>query len=140
MTTASAYEPMSTDDRISAAVKALMAARGVKTERLAAAIGVSRNQTFAKLRGASTWKASEVEAIADVFNVAIGDIYAGMGLLNNDEAPRLVGRRASTSGAPSGTRTPDPLIQSLRPDAETSSRSTSPPGGGLSHEDPRDYP
>ena len=64
-----------------------MAARGVRADHLAAMIGISRNQTFVKLRGDSPWKASEVEALAEHFGVSIADLYAGFGLLDNDEAP-----------------------------------------------------
>ncbi len=89
-----------------------MAARDVRADDLALAIGVSRNQTFAKLRGASTWKASEVEEIARYFGVAIGSLYEGMGLLGDTTKPRRMSDGASRGGAPSGIRTPDPLIKS----------------------------
>ncbi len=58
-----------------------MAARGIRTEVLAAEIGVIRNQTFAKLRGASPWKASEVFSIAEFFGVRVQDLFDGLGLL-----------------------------------------------------------
>ncbi|MCL6423871.1 helix-turn-helix domain-containing protein [Brachybacterium sp. JHP9] len=95
MITASAYAPLTTDDRISASAKALMAARGIRTEELALAIGISRNPMFAKLRGSSAWKASEVAAMADYFGVGLDALFEGLGLLEHDEAPRSSDRGAS---------------------------------------------
>ena len=113
MSAAQSYpNPIPADTYISAAAKALMAARDVKADELAGVIGSSRRAVFTKLSGGSPWKAGEVQALADYFDVPIADLFAGLGLLGNDEAPRPGGRRASTVGAPSGIRTPDPLIKS----------------------------
>ena len=102
----------STDARISAAVRALAAGRGMRNVELKDVIGVGANAVFMKLRGDSHWKASEVEALADHFGVEIGDLYRGLGLFGGTTKPRRSRDGASVSGAPSGTRTPDPLIKS----------------------------
>ena len=59
------------------------------------------------------WKASEVEAVADYFDVSVGDLFDGLGLFRDTKKPPRLAGGASSSGAPSGTRTPDPLIKRL---------------------------
>ena len=58
------------------------------------------------------WKASEVEAVADYFDVSVGDLFDGLGLFRDTKKPHRMTGGAYSSGAPSGTRTPDPLIKS----------------------------
>lgn len=103
---------VSADERISAAVRALAAGRGVRNADLAPVVGTSRATIFAKIKGDAAWKASEVEAVADYFEVSVGDLFCGLGLFGDAKKPHRSTGGASASGAPSGTRTPDPLIKS----------------------------
>lgn len=100
------------DERIAAAVRALAAGRGVRTVDLAPVIGVGKTRIFAKLKGEAVWKASEVDAVARYFGVSVGDLFDGLGLFGETKKPHRMTGGASPSGAPSGTRTPDPLIKS----------------------------
>ena len=102
----------SADQRIAAAVRALAAGRGIKNSELAPIIGTSRATVFAKVKGDAPWKAEEIEAVATYFGVTVGDLFGGLGIFGHDEAPRSARPRGFSSGAPSGTRTPDPLIKS----------------------------
>lgn len=106
-------ETPTTDERIAAAVRALAAGRGVRAVDLAPIIGIGKTRVFAKLKGEAMWKASEVEAVADYFDVSVGELFDGLGLFRDTKKPHRVTGGASSSGAPSGTRTPDPLIKSL---------------------------
>ncbi len=100
------------DQRIAAAVRALAAGRGVKNAELAPIIGASRATVFAKVKGEAPWKANEVELVAEYFDVSVGDLFDGLGLFRDTKKPHRVTGGASSSGAPSGIRTPDPLIKS----------------------------
>lgn len=102
----------SADERISAAVRALAAGRGVKNAELGPVIGAGRATIFAKVKGDTPWKANEIEAIAEFFDVSVGDLFDGLGLFGETKKPHRMTGGASPSGAPSGTRTPDPLIKS----------------------------
>ena len=51
-------------------------------------LGVSPNAVFMKLRGDSPWKAAEVEAVAEFFDVSVGDLYSGLGLFGDAKSPR----------------------------------------------------
>ncbi len=72
-------------------------------------LGVSPNAVFMKLRGDSPWKAAEVEAVAEFFDVSVGDLYSGLGLFGDAKNPRRDRDGGFSLSAPSGTRTPDPL-------------------------------
>ncbi|WP_460477722.1 helix-turn-helix domain-containing protein [Brachybacterium huguangmaarense] len=85
---------VSADHRIASAVRALAAGRGVRNAELAPIVGVSRASMFAKAKGDSPWKAEEIEAVADYFDVSVADLFNGLGLFGNDEAPA-----ASATGA-----------------------------------------
>ena len=100
------------DARISAAVRALAAGNGLKNAELAPILGIHRASVFAKIKGETSWKASEVAALARFFDVPVGDLFDGLGLFGDTKKPHRVTGGASSSGAPSGTRTPDPLIKS----------------------------
>ena len=102
----------SADQRISAAVRALAAGRGVKNAELAPVIGASRATIFAKVKGEAPWKANEIESVAAYFDVSVGDLFDGLGLFRDTKKPHRMTGGASSSGAPSGIRTPDPLIKS----------------------------
>ncbi len=104
-------EAPTADERIAAAVRALAAGRGVRAVDLAPIIGIGKTRVFAKLKGEAMWKASEVEAVADYFDVSVADLFDGLGLFRDAKRPHRSGG-ASLAGAPSGTRTPDPLIKS----------------------------
>ena len=99
-------------DRPAAAVRALAAGRGVRAVDLAPVIGIGKTRVFAKLKGEAMWKASEVESVADFFDVSVGDLFDGLGLFRDAKKPHPVTDGASSGGAPSGTRTPDLLIKS----------------------------
>jgi hypothetical protein len=47
--------------------------------------------------------------------VTVGDLYDGLCLFGDTKKPHRSTGEASSSGAPSGTRTPDPLIKSPGP-------------------------
>ena|SRR5699024_1750819 len=100
------------DQRISAAVRALAAGRGVKNAELGPIIGASRATVFAKVKGEAPWKANEIQSIADYFDVSVGDLFDGLGLFRDTKKPHRMTGGASSGGAPSGTRTPDLLIKS----------------------------
>ena len=100
------------DQRIAAAVRALAAGRGVKNAELAPVIGTGRATVFAKVKGEVPWKANEIEAVADYFDVSVGELFDGLGLFRDTKKPHRMTGGASSAGAPSGTRTPDPLIKS----------------------------
>ena len=53
-----------------------------------------------------------MEAVADYFDVSVGDLFDGLGLFRDTKKPHRMTGGASSSSAPSGTRTPDPLIKS----------------------------
>ncbi|MGO3503858.1 helix-turn-helix domain-containing protein [Brachybacterium tyrofermentans] len=100
------------DARISAAVRALAAGTGLKNAELAPVLGIHRASVFAKLKGETAWKASEVASLARYFDVPVGDLFDGLGLFRDAKKPHRVTGGASSSGAPSGIRTPDPLVKS----------------------------
>ena len=85
-----------------------MAARGIKADEIATVIGASRRPVFAKLGGSSPWKAYEVQALAEHFDVSIADLFAGLGLLGNDEAPRSARPRGSDIGCAIRDSNPGP--------------------------------
>lgn len=75
--------PTLTDQVISATVRALYNGRTIDGKRMTAddvadAIGVSHGTISNRLREGG-WKAVEVKALADYFNVAVTDLYSGMG-------------------------------------------------------------
>lgn len=106
-------DPRHDDDaRISAAVRALAAGNGLKNAEIAPILGIHRSSVFAKIKGETSWKASEVAALARYFGVPVGDLFDGLGLFGETKKPHRMTGGASPSGAPSGTRTPDPLIKS----------------------------
>lgn len=100
------------DARISAAVRALAAGTGLKNAELAPVLGIHRASVFAKLKGETSWKASEVASLARYFDVPVGDLFDGLGLFRETKKPHRMTGGASSGGAPSGTRTPDLLIKS----------------------------
>ena len=83
--------------------------------------GVGSLQPFGPLGGAAQsslprskgapWKAKEIEYAASYFDVPVADLFDGLGLFRDAKRPHRSGG-ASLAGAPSGTRTPDPLIKS----------------------------
>ncbi len=105
-------EHVDDDARISAAVRALAAGTGLKNADLAPVLNIHRASVFAKLKGETPWKAGEVATLARYFDVPVGDIFDGLGLFRDTKKPHRRTGGASTVGAPSGIRTPDPLIKS----------------------------
>ena len=99
------------DSRISAAVRALAAGTGLKNTELAPVLGIHRASVFPKLKGETSWKASEVATLARYFDVPVGNLFDGLGVFGDAKRPHLEGG-ASLAGASSGIRTPDPLIKS----------------------------
>ena len=67
-----------TDTRISATVNGLAASQGLSKERLAELIGMSRS-TFFRHLASGGWSAVEVQQLADVLGVTVGDLYDGLG-------------------------------------------------------------
>lgn len=106
-------ETPNVDQRIAASVRALAAGRGMRNVELSDVLGVGANAVFMKLRGDSPWKATEVAALAEHFDVSVGDLFDGLGLFGDTTKPHRRTGGASSVGAPSGIRTPDPLIKSL---------------------------
>ena len=104
------FSSESVDERISAAVRALAALNGVKHTDLKDVLGIGQNSIFTKLRGDSPWKASEVAALAEYFDVPISYLFDGFSSLRNKKTPAMKAR--AFGSAPSGIRTPDPLIKS----------------------------
>lgn len=84
-----------TDERIAAAVRALAAGRGVRTVDLAPVIGIGKTRIFAKLKGEAPWRATEVEAVAQYFDVSVGDLFDGLGLFRDTKKPHRVTGGAS---------------------------------------------
>lgn len=68
-----------TDHRISAAVRALLSGRGMPPKEAALLIDIPKGTMYSKLNGTSPWKASEVEALARLFDVRLTDLYDGLG-------------------------------------------------------------
>lgn len=77
----------SVDERIAASVRALTAGRGMRNVELKEVLGIGSNAIFMKLRGDSPWKASEVAALAEHFDVSVGDLYDGLGLFRDTKRP-----------------------------------------------------
>ena len=82
------------DTAISSAARALIALNGEKNEKLMDVLGLSYGAVYAKLRGDSPWKASEVAIMAEYFGVPIASFYDGLASLYSSEAPAR-GARAS---------------------------------------------
>ena len=95
------HEQQSIDDdaRISAAVRALAAGTGLKNAELAPVLGIHRASVFAKLKGETSWKASEVATLARHFDVPVGDLFDGLGLFRDTKKPHR-----ATGGASSRVR------------------------------------
>ena len=67
-----------TDTKISATVNGLAASQGLSKERLAELIGMSRS-TFFRHLSSGGWSAAEVQQLADVLGVSVGELYDGLG-------------------------------------------------------------
>lgn len=85
-------------------------ARGPSHEVSSRAAAAAWRRGLAK--GEVPWKANEIEAVADYFDVSVGELFDGLGLFRDTKKPHRMTGGASPAGAPSGTRTPDPLIKS----------------------------
>ncbi len=83
------------DARISAVVRALVAGSGLKNADLAPVLGVHRASIFAKLKGETPWKASEVAKVARYFDVPIEDLFDGQGLFGDTKKPHRITGGAS---------------------------------------------
>lgn len=57
---------------------------------LAPIIGIGKARVFAKLKGEAMWKASEVEAVADYFDVSVGGLFDGLGLFRDTDRKSVV--------------------------------------------------
>ena len=64
---------------ISAAVRALLSGRGYSPDALCEVTDTTASTLFRKLNGSSPWKAREVAAIAEFFDVSVGALYDGLG-------------------------------------------------------------
>ncbi len=89
-----------TDLVISGAVRALLAARGLAADDLRPVLGVSRGAVFTKLNSSSPWKAREVAALAEFFDVSVGALYDGLGgIVTGTGRGSGAGRRKNPSPA-----------------------------------------
>lgn len=80
--------PSPVDRLISAAVKALYSGRGLSSDDVAQAIGISHGTMNARLRCLRSWTATEVQGLADYFGVSRDDLYTGLsGVLLPDPSP-----------------------------------------------------
>ena len=80
MNTIPMHDPQDvTDQTISAAVRALLSGRGYSPDELCEVTNTTASTLFRKLNGSSPWKAREVAAIAEFFDVSIGALYDGLG-------------------------------------------------------------
>lgn len=68
-----------TDERIAAAVAALISGRHLDAKDVARATGMSKAALYRKLNGSSPWKASEVTDLARHFGIRRDDLYDGLG-------------------------------------------------------------
>lgn len=55
----------------------LLAAKRTNPDELARFLNVARSTVFDKISGKRRWYASEVQALADYFNVPVAKFYAG---------------------------------------------------------------
>lgn len=68
------------DDTIRRSVKALIAARAVTPDAVADAIGMTRSTFYRRVSGrGAPFTGGEVQAIADVFEVPVADLFSGLG-------------------------------------------------------------
>lgn len=68
------------DDTIRRAVRALIAARATTPDAIADAIGMTRSTFYRRVSGrGAPFTAGEVQAIADVFEVPVADLFSGLG-------------------------------------------------------------
>lgn len=75
-----------TQERVTTAVRMLMAAQRLKQSDLAAALGISQPSVSAKLAGRARWSVDDLDKLASTFGVALADLvspplaYAGSGM------------------------------------------------------------
>src|SRR4051794_10069674 len=86
-----------TDERISAAVRGLIAQRKDKPAEVAMAIGVSRAALYRKLGTDSPWQADEVDRLARFFDVSRDSLYEGRAEFRSETAASLVGAGTRSS-------------------------------------------
>ena len=86
------------DVRISAAVRGLIAQRGMKREQVALAIGLGRSTFYNRLNNVSAWEADEVERIAGYFGVSRDSLFEGRA-----DYPKAPGSVTGAFGARSST-------------------------------------
>ena len=95
-------------------IRAEAARRGWTQSQLAALVGIERASVSHRYVGRTDWSVDEIDTIATAMGIPMGR------LLEDTETPgRVVGGGSlflpvGEAGAPSGTRTPNPLIRSLR--------------------------
>lgn len=65
------------DERISAAVRGLIAQRRAAPAQVAMTAGMSRAALYRKLSNASPWQADEVERLARFFDVSVTSLFEG---------------------------------------------------------------
>ena len=84
-----------TENRVRRSTWALMAARDVKVEDVAASTGIPRSTLYRRLRSKTidqAFRAHEVAAIADYFGVPVEALYSGLGGLVGVTATGTDGR------------------------------------------------
>jgi hypothetical protein len=81
------------DEKISAVVDIMLAARRQSTEDLARLLGTSRKSVLRRLNGIIGWHAAEVACMATHWNIPVQRFYDGPeAMLSLPETPRSPGR------------------------------------------------
>lgn len=88
------------DDTIRRSVRALIAARATTPDAVADAIGMTRSTFYRRVSGrGAPFTAGEVQAIADVFEVPVADLFSGLGGVVVPLRSRRMGRPAAMGNA-----------------------------------------
>ncbi|MBO0866254.1 MAG: hypothetical protein J2P16_14410 [Mycobacterium sp.] len=71
--------PTETDRLVAASVRALASGHDESIDQVAASCAMTKSALYERLKGARSFKAHEVAALAHHFRVQVGDLYDGLG-------------------------------------------------------------
>lgn len=91
------------DAKISAAVRALLAAHGESVADLAYHTRISAASLYRKLNGEASWKATDVGVVAGHYRLPPGDLFSGLPIAGGD--PETGDRRRRRASDPPEQRT-----------------------------------